>query len=89
MISVELFLQLLCSLYISIALYFYLLFHFNASMILVDLLPCFALGGDYPHQRFADPPTFLCLETIYLLAGPGRNKSQAGPSNYKGKEKAQ
>ena len=55
---------------------------------LVDSLVYLALGGDFPHQHSADPFILLFMDIIYMRTGPGRNENQAGPSNYKGKEKA-
>ena len=57
------------------------------TLLLVDI-PYLALGGDFPHQHSADPIYFCLYILSHVSTGPGRNDSQAGPSNYKGKDKA-
>src|SRR4051812_2833061 len=55
---------------------------------LIDSHVYLALGGDFPHQIRLTPFILLSLDIIYMRTGPGRTENQAGPSNYKGKEKA-
>ena len=58
-------------------------------MFLIVVISLFRLGWGLPTPALADP-LFPCVWTsLYLLAGQGRNENMAGPSNYKGKEKAQ